>query len=930
MALASGTRLGAYEIQSLIGSGGMGEVYRAHDSRLNRDVAIKVLPSEVAADHDRLVRFEREAQVLASLNHPNIANIYGVDDSSGTPALVMELVEGPTLADRIAKGPVSLDEALPIAKQIAEALEAAHEQGIIHRDLKPANVKVKTDGTVKVLDFGLAKAFDPVVSTAGNATMSPTLSIHATQAGLILGTAAYMSPEQARGKPVDRRSDIWAFGCVFYEMLTGKQTFAGDTITDVIAAVITRQPEWSDLPSTTPTRIRTLIARCLQKDPSKRLPHIGVARLEIEDGDADIATTDAAGRATRTRTTVPWVFAVVGLATAGALGAVMLRHREAATLGAVRFALATTGDVTLGHNVTGRGSGSAAPQFAPSPDGHVFTYVAYRAGQNPQLWIRRLDEPSGRALPGTDDASFPFWSPDSRFIAFFAQGKLKKVDASGGPPFTICDAAAGEGGTWNRDNVIVFAPDGGSGLFRVSAGSGVATPVTQLDAASGEVSHQWPQFLPDGRHFLYLAMRGAIGAVAAVTDLRAIYVGSLDSADRTLVLRGALRPAYGSGHLLFLRDATLMAQPFDARTMRLTGDPVPIADGIANNTSNGRTALSVSDAGVLAYRTGITAGVARSVLVWRDRSGRRLASVGAPADYVEAQLSPDARTVAVLIGNRPVADAAALAPQPGDVWLLDLSRNAIPTRLTLRANQPKLGLAWSADGRRVAFMGVDGSRGGVYAQSVPGVGDAELLFAFESMLATGRTYRPTSWSPDGRFVALRHFVGDLRKDIELLPTLGDRKPTPLLKSTFNYDNAVFSPDGRWLAYTSEKSGASDVYVHAFPKGDREWRLSEGVGDVPKWRGDGRELFYWNPLSHSMMAVAIKSDGSFEPGTPAKLFEVAFMPRGGVGQYSVTADGQRFLIIEVENVANQQGQASVASIEVVLDWTALLNKRIEAK
>jgi Tol biopolymer transport system component len=608
----------------------------------------------------------------------------------------------------------------------------------------------------------------------------------------------------------------------------------------------------------------------------------------------------------------------------------MLLHREAATLGAMRFALATAADVTLGHNITGRGTGPPAPHFALSPDGRVFTYVAYRPGQNPQLWVRRLDEPFARALPGTDDASFPFWSPDSRFIAFFAQGKLKKIDASGGPPLTICDAAAGEGGTWNRDNVIVFAPDGGSGLFRVSAGSGVATPVTQLDAASGEVSHQWPQFLPDGRHFLYLAMRGAIGAVAAVTDLRAIYVGSLDSADRTLVLRGALRPVYGSGHLLFLRDATLMAQPFDTRAMRLAGDPVPIADGIASNTSNGRTAISVSDDGVLAYRTGITAGVARSVLVWRDRSGRRLGSVGAPADYVEAQLSPDARTVAVLIGNRALADATDLAPQSGDLWLLDLSRNAIPTRLTLRANQPKLGLAWSVDGRRVAFMGVDGSRGGVYAQSVRGVGDAELLFAFESMFATERSYRPTSWSPDGRFVALRHLdIRNSRRDIELLPTFGDRKPTSLLQSTFNYDNAVFAPDGRWLAYSSEKSGMSDVYVRGFPKGDREWRLSEG-GDVPRWRGDGRELFYWNSLSRSMMAVTAKSDGSFEPGTPAKLFEVAFMARGGVGQYSVTADGQRFLIIENQNVASQQGQASVASIEVVLDWTALLNKRIEAK
>jgi Tol biopolymer transport system component len=604
----------------------------------------------------------------------------------------------------------------------------------------------------------------------------------------------------------------------------------------------------------------------------------------------------------------------------------MLRHREPATLGAVRFALATTGDVTLGHNVNGRGSGPPAPQFALAPNGRVITYVAYKTGQSPQLWVRRLDESAARVLAGTDDASFPFWSPGSRFIGFFAQGKLKKIDVGGGggPPFTVCDAVAGEGGTWNRDNVIVFAGDGASGLFRVSADGGVATPVTKLDAASGEYSHRWPQFLPDGRHFVYLAMRSASGG-AAVTDLRAIYVGSLDSADRTLILRGALRAAYGSGHLLFLREATLMAQPLDARTMRLAADPVPIADGIANNTGNGRTALSLSDNGVLAYRTGITASAGREVLAWRDRAGRDLGSVGAPADYVEAQLSPDARTVAVLIGNRVVADPNAPGPQPGDFWLLDLSRNAIPTRLTSQANQPKLSLEWSVDGRRVAFMGFDGSRGGVYAQSVPGgVGDAELLFAFEGLGAL--EYRPTSWSPDGRFVALMQFdLGHSHRIIDLLPMFGERKPTPLLQSTFNYNSAVFSPDGRWIAYTSDKSGASDVYVRAFPKGDREWRVSERTGDAPKWRGDGRELFYWNPVSRSMMAVPIKSNGSFEPGTPVKLFDVGFMPHGGVGQYSVTADGQRFLIIETETVASQQGASTQAPIEVVLDWTALLNK-----
>jgi Tol biopolymer transport system component len=927
VALTPGARLGVYEILSLIGSGGMGEVYRARDTRLNRDVAIKVLPADVAADHDRLARFEREAQVLASLNHPNIAQIHGVDDSSGTPALVMELVEGPTLADRIAKGPIPLDEALPIAKQIAEALEAAHEQGIIHRDLKPANIKVRPDGTVKVLDFGLAKALEPVTSTAGNETMSPTLSIHATQAGMLLGTAAYMSPEQARGKPVDRRSDIWAFGCVFYEMLSGRRAFAGDTITDVIAAVVNGQPEWSALPSATPTRIRALVARCLQKDPSKRLPHIGVARLEIEDGDADplaIATANAAGRATHPRTMVPWALAAIGIATAVALGTVILRHREPAPLGTVRFSIAASDDVTLGHNVTGRGTGPPAPHFAPSPDGRVITYVAYKAGQNPQLWVRRLDEASAHPLAGTDDASFPFWSSDSGFIAFFAQGKLKKVEVGGGSPLTICDAPAGEGGTWNRDNVILFARDTASGLFRVSASGGSATPVTKLDGASKEVSHRWPQFLPDGRHFLYLAMRGAASPVlggglaqaATAADLWAMYVGALDSPDRALILRGVLRPAFGSDHLLFLREATLMAQVFDMQLMRLTGDPVPLVEGIASNSGVGRTAFSVSNNGVLTYRTGLTAGTRRSALLWTDRTGRRLGSVGASADYVEAQLSPDARMVAVLIGNRVVPDATAPGPQLGDIWVLDLGRNAIPTRLTLRPNQPKIGLAWSPDGRRVLFGGADGQRSGVYDQSASGTGDAELLVTSEG------GWHPTAWSPDGHFVAVTE--NNLRaphRDVWLLPMLGDHKPRPLLQASFNHDHTAFSADGRWMAYTSDKAGVVDVYVRAFPTGDREWRLSEGGGEAPQWRRDGRELFYWNSRLHAMMAVPIRTNGTFEPGTPVKLFDVPFMPYGA-GQYSVTGDGERFLIIAPTSLA---AGLTPTPIEVVFDWTALLKK-----
>jgi hypothetical protein len=930
VSLEPGTRVGAYEVLGLVGAGGMGEVYRARDTRLKRDVALKVLPETLTHDPDRLARFQREAELLAALNHPNIAAVHGVESigaAAASIAIVLELVDGETLADVVARGPIPVDDALAIARQIADALEAAHDRGVVHRDLKPANIKVAPEGTVKVLDFGLAKVVDagaPQSLGASPATYSPTLSMGATLAGIVLGTAAYMSPEQARGKPVDRRTDIWAFGCVLYEMLTGNAAFGGETVTDIAAAVLKNEPDWSALPAGTPSPVRALLRRCLQKDVKARLPHIGVARLEIDEAH----TTESAPPGpppSRAGVLViaSWAIAAVAAAAAIALAVVVATRRSAPPAGAVRFGLSMTPGLTLGTDMFGRGASAPAPQFALSPDGRTLVFVGYKSDQKAQLWVRRLDTETVRALAGTDDASFPFWSPDNRFVGFFAQGKLKKVDVGGDPPVTLCDAPAGEGGTWNADGIIVFAADDHGGLSRVSAGGGAATPLTKLEA--GEKVHSWPQFLPDGRHVLYFALpkdqpSDDANSQGSLESLRAVYVTSLDAADRTLVLRGVLRVLYAAGHLLYLRESTLMAQPFDARTLRPTGDPEPLAEGVASNTGNGRTALTASDT-LLAYRVGPVAG-RQSVLSWFDRSGKRLGTVGTPADYIEAQLSPDGKSIAALIGNRATGSVIAPGPQSADVSILDLSRDAIPNRVTFSADE-KSGLVWSADSSRIAFGrgSPRGQRGGIYVKAVGDVRDAELLVTAEG------GQRPTGWSADRRLLAFNQIDARLHRDVWILSLDGDHKATPFLRSAFNHQAAVFSPNGRLIAYASDKGGRYDVYVRTFPDGDREWPISQGGGDLPQWRADGRELFYWNPRTPSVMAVPIKSVAPFEAGTTVRLIDAApFRQETILGNlaFSATPDGQRLLLIQRQNASGDPADES-SGLKMVLNWTAALNK-----
>ncbi len=909
----------------------MGEVYRAHDTQLKRDVAIKVLPDPVSEDPDRLARFQREAELLAVLNHPNIAAVYGLAEADGVTAIVLELVEGETLAERIdasrATGSgLAVSEALDIAKQIADALEAAHEKGVIHRDLKPANIKITNDGTTKVLDFGLAKMLEPPVRSPV-LTMSPTYGVHATHAGVILGTAAYMSPEQARGKPVDRRTDVWSFGCVLFEMLTGARPFdAGETVSDAIASILTREPDLNTLPPDTPPNIRVLLRRCLQKDPKRRLPHIGVARLEIEETatSASMAAPPVPAAATTgTLLRLAWACAGVAAVVAAVLAAIMLQHREPDALGAVRFAIEPPAGLRIGSNVAQRGPGTPAAHFAPSPDASRIAYVMHGDSEAPRLWVRRLDGNEAQAVAGTDEASFPFWSPDSAVIAFFAQAKLKKIAVSGGAAHTICDAAAGEGGTWNRTGDIVFAPGEGTGLLKVSASGGIPTAVTTLDTASGETAHSWPQFLPDDRHFLYLArLRQPRGTTGPGDQSRfAVYVASLDSTDRALILSDAPRAQYAAGHLLFVRDGTLMAQRFDVASLRLTGAPTSVAEQVATNVGNGRTGFAASQH-LLTYRSVATQDIG-NVLSWFDRTGRRLESIGGRSPYATVRLSPDGKALAAHITHISTS-AANVLTAPGDLWTFDLTRGGIPSRLTATPEEREDGLVWYPDGSRIAFAAAKGGGPTTVLMQQPsnGVGDAEVL------LDSPETKRPWSWSPDGRYIAFYQVSPKTLGDIWLLPLFGDRKPSPFVQTEFNEGIPMFSPDGRWIAYQSDEAGGSapgragisDIYVRSFPSGDRKIRISQSSGSYPQWRADGKELFYFDAAGRALFAVPIKTEPTFEAGLPRKLFDAPARSGPAIGQYSITPDGSRILMIETGESVRAPADAPIM---VVVNWAERL-------
>jgi Tol biopolymer transport system component len=898
MLLTIGDRLGPYEVLGAIGAGGMGEVYRARDTKLGRDVALKILPDAFAQDPERLARFEREARTLAALNHPHIAQIYGVEDSSAVRALVMELVEGPTLAERIARGPVPLTEMLALAQQIAEAIEAAHEQGILHRDLKPANVKVRPDGVVKVLDFGLAKALSTGAGGAGGPggpggagwaggaggfANSPTLTSPAlmTGAGVILGTAAYMSPEQATGDAADKRSDLWSFGVVLMEMLTGRPVFTGQTVSHVLASVLKSDPDWTSLPAETPAPIRKLLRRCLEKDRKRRLDSAAAARLEIEEASsAPIEATPAlvpvrvlAGR----REAVAWTLAGLVLVAAISVGAWQLRSRpQPVATAASQFVIPPPDKLRF----------EDAP--AISPDGRTIVFVASGDDRRSLLWVRPLDALTSRPLAGTDGAVAPFWSPDSRFIGFFAQDQLKKVDAGGGPPQVVTRVGSTTryaSGSWSRDGVIVFSSLGQ--LFRVSAAGGTAVSLTD-----GKERWGLPYFLPDGRHFLSTIL----GASPSV------YVRALDSNEAKLVGRqestGAAKFA-PPGHLLFNRGSTLMAQPFDATRLITTAEAVPVWEGTPT-LPGGRIIVSVSDNGALLRAPAATA---QTQLEWVDRRGTRVSLAAGAAVYGNVTLSPDGARIAF---DRAIE--SGLAP---DVWLMDLQRR-ITSRFTFSPDQHNVPL-WSPDGRTVAFATITGTAIDIGQRPSNASGPAEILLK----LSAPPFMFPSDWSADGRFLAYYRSDPKTQLDLWVLPLAGDRQPIPLLHSEFNESQGQFSPDGKWMAYVSDESGTPQVYVQSFPTLTGKWQVSPDGGSQPRWRRDGKELFYLAP-DRKLMAATVKTGQIFESEAPHALFGTT-LEYGALRQtYSVSADGQRFLL-------NTPADTVSSPMTIVLNWTALLKR-----
>jgi eukaryotic-like serine/threonine-protein kinase len=887
MPLAPGTKLGSYEVESPLGVGGMGEVYRARDSKLKRGVALKVLPELFANDGQRMLRFEREAEVLASLNHPNIAHIHGVEEETSVRALVMELVEGQTLAERIARGPIAWEEAVVLAKQIAEGLEYAHDRGIVHRDLKPANIKVTPEGQVKILDFGLAKALEGDASERDIST-SPTITAASTRAGVLLGTAGYMSPEQAKGKLVDRRTDIWAFGCVLYEMLKGKAAFDGETITDRLAAVVRAEPELSQLPEKTPQGIRELLQRCLLKDPKQRLQAIGEARIVLEKCLVD-PNAESAAVAPTASTNREWAFAAFGAA--GVLAAIVLAilyfSRSPEKSRVVRSHLKPMGGSSF---VTNQGG------FALSPDGSRLAYVALDADGKTRMWVRSLDSLEAHALAGTEGAAMPFWSPDSRFIAFFASEKLKKVDASGSPPLALCDVATGRGGTWNQEDVILFAPAVNAPLQRVSASGGTPTPVTKLNSTKGETTHRWPFFLPDGRHFLYVA-----GTPFGLKEdpKNAIMLGSLDSPESKFVLHTHSGAMYGSGQIVFLRENTLMRQSFDAKRLELAGDAIPIADPVQEDETTIHGIYSVSQNGLLVYLEG-GSDVGRE-LILTDRNGKRVEEVPGHEAYSTPRVSPDGKRLAYTVSSSGY-----------DIWNYDMQRK-VKTRLTFggSAKQANIAAVWSPDGKRIAFSSVRGGKYGIYEKPADGSGNETLLLE-----GTDQLKYPNDWSPDGKFLSYQE-AGHGFFGIWILPVNGERKPYPFLPSPFSMRGAVFSPDGKWLAYCSNESGDLKVYVASFPGPGGKWQVSPGGGCTPRWKHDGQELFYLSS-DNRVMAAEIRVNGSsVEIGDVRVLFETLSNTNFG-GGFDVMADGKNFAI------AYETGQAG-ATLTLVQNWDVELKK-----
>jgi len=905
VSLSPGARLGVYEVTSLIGAGGMGEVYHARDTKLGRDVALKLLPAPFANDPERLARFQREAHVLASLNHPHIAAIYGLEETNGLTALVLELVDGPTLADRIAHGAIPVDEALPIAKQIAEALETAHEHGIVHRDLKPANIKVREDGTVKVLDFGLAKGLESTDGNDHRASLanSPTITSPAmmTGVGMILGTAAYMSPEQAKGKPADKRSDIWAFGCVLYEMLTGVRAFDGEDITDVLGAVVRLEPSWQALPSDVSPALRTLLQSCLVKDRRHRVADISTALFILEKA-ASLAAPAVTPSITPPPTRPVWRRALPLL---GALTVGILVTLLAQRMPPVPAAPASRFTLTMPQGAPFRSPNS--PGIAVSPDGSRILYRSTPGGTpistEGQLYLRPMGQFDAAVVRGANAAANPVFSRDGEWIVYEdgREGVLKRISALGGTPTTICKLEGGRlrGASWGPDDAIVFATERSSGLFRVPAGGGTPERVTSVDAGNGEQQHWFPDVLPDGHAVLFTSWSGTL----ARAEVSAV---SLPGGAVTHLVAGTSPHYSPSGHLLFATaDSTLSAVGFDARRLRVVGNPLQIVERVGVEPS-GAAHYALAGTGALTYATASSGNLRRTTLVWVDRAGHEEAINVPPRGYAYARLSPDETRIALDTRD-----------EQSDIWIWDLAHQILQ-RLTNDPGMNRLPV-WAPDGKRVAFSAERDGVESVYWQAFDGSGVTERL-------STGTQQQtPSAFSADGSRLT---FVTPLNPpyDVGVITLGATRAETMLLDAAASETNAELSPDGKWLAYDSDESGRREIWVRPFPNVESARRqVSTEGGTRPMWSRDGRELFYYL-LPDTIMAVSVKLGSDLTLGSPTPVVKYPEAPVLSGRNYDVSADGKRFLLFKNAPVPDGQ-PAAVAEIRVILNWTEELKAKV---
>jgi serine/threonine-protein kinase len=871
----------------------MGEVYRALDKKLNREVAIKVLPAALSNDAQYMARFEREAQTLAVLNHPNIATVYGIEQG----ALVMELVEGANLC-----GPLPLDEAIPIFRQIADGLEAAHERGIVHRDLKPANIKLTPAGVVKILDFGLAKTIDATPSAPGsNPTISPTLSLAMTQAGMILGTAAYMSPEQARGKPVDKRSDIWSFGVVFYEILTGRQLFGGgETVTDTLASVVKDTPDLTALPPSTPANIRRLLDRCLRKDVKTRLRDIGEARVFLDEPAAQI-------QAPARHRWMPWaLLGAAALLAIGLAGLLWRATRPAALRPLIRMNVEIAPDMPLERAAAGN-------MLALSPDGARLAVTLRGADGKVRLYTRLLNQSQVTPLAGTENASYPFFSPDGDWIGFFADGKLKKIAVEGGAVVTLCDAPLGRGASWGDDGNIIAALNSTAVLSRIPSAGGTPAPVTKLNA--GERTHRWPQVLPGSQAVLFTAS----GSTGSYDDAN-IDVVSLQTGERKTVHHGGFSPRYlptsaGAGHLIYLHQSTLFAVPFDPGHLAATGAPAPILEDVSSNTAAGGDfafAGSPNGSGTFVYLAG--KGQIGWSISWVDRSGKTEPLHAPPGVYATLRFSPDGKRLAFSIGSG----------QGTDIWVKDLDRDT-PSRLSFLSGTNR-NPVWTPDGKNIVFQSANAAAPGLYWVRSDGSGETQRLTDGNP----GET--PYSFSPDGKRLAFYQRGNGDSADIFTALVEGDAahpklgKPELFLGTPFGEFNPAFSPDGRWLAYLSDESGTGEVYVRPFPGPGGRWQISTGGGIFPVWSRDGRELLFETP-DRRVMAVSYSGKGdSFSAGKPRAWAETRLRAALG-GVYDLAPDGKRLAAMLADDA---NGEKPPTHLTFLLNFFDELRRRAPGK